>query len=626
MKEINLDIPPADHIKSEDHININNEKDSIIGNYLPNLSNYQKVLNIVQIDNNKYVFPLFPNFNFREQKEYYIFYNNNLKILIDLYKYKLKKIQLDHNVVLYFKKENLNNCLKKVSYDSSDYEIGPIKFFSYFIGSRFYQDVIDQANLLEHNLNILNKAEKEFSDKISPEKVCLVIVPENLFDEEIEVKGIHKNSEEKFYLEFLTKIEEIKKKKIDEKEKLKLMDEKINEYKKEIIPENSIDNKIAFSFVLNIISDFLSNYERSLERKSLEFLKIMDSIRRKLNYFLLEFRFKFIENDCPLLNIKINRYKILCNSIEKKAIYLEKGEIKKFMEGLEERIDNSAKNVNPNYQFKDIDSKILIKIAKKINFISEEKLSDVLDEKIKKHQSEYNSKKIELISSTVKDVIKISLFGLNGLNLMINGKEKKISKEQIEKYIESENETKNDIETETEEGKTEETETEEGKTEETETEEGKTEETETEEGKPEETETEEGKTEEKETEEKKENKKNVKEKLVEKRKKNLKKIGIDTKDLSDEIIDSITKSFYLYHDMQNIENKIQTYIKLKEKFDVNLHYNYDFYNALKLYFYLQKKELTKNDYVGIILEEMNKDMDKKYREYSVKKITSPINE
>ena len=199
---------------------------------------------------------------------------------------------------------------------------------------------------------------------------------------------------------------------------------------------------------------------------------------------------------------------------------------------------------------------------------------------------------------------------------MINGKEKKISKEQIEKYIESENETKNDIETETEEGKIEETETEEGKTEETETEEGK----------PEETETEEGKTEEKETEEKKENKKNVKEKLVEKRKKNLKKIGIDTKDISDEIIDSITKSFYLYHDMQNIVNKIQTYIKLKEKLDVNLHYNYDFYNALKLYCYLQKKELTKNDYVGIILEEMNKDMNKKYREYSVKKITSPINE
>ena len=78
--------------------------------------------------------------------------------------------------------------------------------------------------------------------------------------------------------------------------------------------------------------------------------------------------------------------------------------------------------------------------------------------------------------------------------------------------------------------------------------------------------------------------------------------------------------------MQNILNKIQKYKKLKEKLDHNLNYNCDFYNSLKLHCYLQKKELTKNDYIGIILEEMNKDMDKKYREYSVKKITSPINE
>ena len=46
MKEIEIDtdIPEANHIHTQDHNNINNEKNTIIDNYLPNLSNYQKVL------------------------------------------------------------------------------------------------------------------------------------------------------------------------------------------------------------------------------------------------------------------------------------------------------------------------------------------------------------------------------------------------------------------------------------------------------------------------------------------------------------------------------------------------------------------------------------------------------
>ena len=78
--------------------------------------------------------------------------------------------------------------------------------------------------------------------------------------------------------------------------------------------------------------------------------------------------------------------------------------------------------------------------------------------------------------------------------------------------------------------------------------------------------------------------------------------------------------------MQNISHKIQKYKKLREKLDCNLNYNSDFYNSLKLHCYLIKKDLSKDDYNGIILEEKNKNMDKKYREYSVKKITPPINE
>ena len=57
-------------------------------------------------------FVLSPNVNFTKQKDYYIFYNDNLKILIDMHKEKLKQLQLNNSVILYFKKENLNYFLK----------------------------------------------------------------------------------------------------------------------------------------------------------------------------------------------------------------------------------------------------------------------------------------------------------------------------------------------------------------------------------------------------------------------------------------------------------------------------------------------------------------------------------
>ena len=96
--------------------------------------------------------------------------------------------------------------------------------------------------------------------------------------------------------------------------------------------------------------------------------------------------------------------------------------------------------------------------------------------------------------------------------------------------------------------------------------------------------------------------------------------------MSDEIIDRISKSFYLYHDLKEIENNIQKYKKAKKKVDNHTNYRNDFYNSLKLYYYLTKKELNKNDYIGIILEETNKDKDNELREYSIKKITDPQNE
>ena len=598
-----LDISEANAVPAPTNTTSINDKDLLIENYLPNLSNYQKIVKINE--KQEKIFELSPNVNFTNQKNYYIFYNDNLKILIDLYKLELKKYLKKHDVVLYFKKDNLNNTLREIGFDPlPDKNTGPLKSLSKAIACNWYEDVIDHADILAKNLSDLNSVISEFSDKITQEKMCAVIVSENLFEERIYLKKYFENSHKNNCLKFIKKIEDIKIQKLDDIEKLKLIEEMINELKKEINPENSTDNLIDFCFVLNKISEYLSNFERALQTKEFDLLKIMDLNRRKLDFYLLEFRYKFVENNSPILNIKINRYKILCDSKEMTSIYLEKGEVKNFIKNLKDELDKKAKNIASKYQFQDIELNDIIKVAKEINFNKYEDLINSYNKKINDYKHQYESKRVELYSSAAKDIINITFSDFTGMNLNLKGTNKKIPLNKIEKFLNSDKKLK-----EKEEKKEKKEEKEEKKKE---TKEEKKEET---------------------KEEKKDNTENgenidknkIKEDendiLNEKRKKNLNSIGIDTKKMSNEIIELITKKFQLYYDMKNINDNKNECITMRNLIREKLNYNYDFFNILKLYCYLEKRLIQKDDYIGVILEEKNKDKTNELREYSAYNLT-----
>ena len=110
-------------------------------------------------------------------------------------------------------------------------------------------------------------------------------------------------------------------------------------------------------------------------------------------------------------------------------------------------------------------------------------------------------------------------------------------------------------------------------------------------------------------------------KLLEQRKNNLQSIGINLKDITHELIDDISKTFQRYHEMKKINDDINTYKIMKNKVSEKLNYNYDFFNALKLYCYMIKKNIDFSNYIGIILEEKNKDKANELREYSMYKVT-----
>ena len=580
------DIPAAKPAPVQTLISPAKEKDLLIENYLPNLSNYQKVIKRIQITDDKYQkiekpYILSPNVNFTDQKDYYIFYNDNLKLLIDLFKDELKEYLKEHNVILYYKKNNLNDIIKEIGSDlNADYSYNPIKLVSNFIAYNWYQETIDHANLLANNLNSLTSLVNKYSDKISENSFCSVTISEKLFDEAVNVQIYDKNSEKKNCLIYMKEIKDIKEKDLNDIEKLKLMNKKIDEFKKVIKPENSIDNIKEFCFVLNQISEYVKNFERSLQTKELDLLKVMDPIRRKLNYYLLEFRYKFVENLAPILNIKINRYKILCESLERTAVYLEKGEAKTFMKNLREELDKKAKNIDSFYQFQEIEIKDIISIAKQINFNKYEDLIEGYENKINDYQDQLTAKNREFLTFTAKETLKLAFNAYTGLNFVDNGITKNIPLNKIEQFIISDNAIK---ESENNTNKGEEL-----------------------------------------------NKNEIIEdrsqKILEKRRENLNSIGIKANEMGNDIIDKISKSFEMYQEMTKIDRNIGKCQKMKQKLQEKYNYNYDFFNALKLYCLIDKKNIEKDDYIGIMLEENNKEKANELREYSVYKLTDLRNE
>lgn len=562
-----------------------NERDLLIENYLPSLSNYQKVIKKFKIDLGKDKtkdsdpYKLSPNGNYTQQKDYFIFYNDNLKILIDLYQNYLKEYIKQNDFSLFFKKDNLEKVMEEIQYEykpEADYSYNPIKLISGFISNHWYQDIIEKSNILCYNLFKLKETIGLYSDKISPETMCAVIVSEKLFDEKLIVKNFNDSKENSKCPKYFKEIESLKNEKIDDIEKLNLLDKKIDELKREIMPENSTDRWIDFCFILNIISEYLKNFERSLETKSDDLLKIMNIIRIKLDYYLLDYRFKFVENLSPILDIKIQRYKTLCDSPEMTSIFLEKGESRNFKRNLREEIDKKAKNIERSYQFQDISIEEIINIARGINFNRLEDIIDDYDRIIRQKKDELETKKNEYLTFIAKESLNFVLADNNNKNINYNnnGIAKQISSAQMNQFLISDNilKEKKDKNTNTTYG------------------------------------------------EKKEGSEDDSEKLLEKRKNNLNSLGIDSKDMNNDIIDKISKSIQMWQNINKIKDDIEILEKKKRRIKDKFYYNIDFFNSVKLFCLLEKKHIEKDDFVGIILEEKNKDKSHELREYSVKKL------
>ena len=373
------------------------KKDFLIKNYLPNLSKYKHIKKI-KLNNVEKEIKFSPDVNYKnDEKNYFIFYNNNLGGLKNFYENKLNSLIESNKKTIGYYEENLKSSIdSEIYYENKQILFDPKSLLNLIASKFINKDILTQCNIIAKNLSLINYIYKYFGSNINPDIIVTVTVSEELI-EEISIKyltteNIHnKNNNKGFnYLLIEKDLNLLAKSDLNDVNYIEELQKNLENYKLKINPKVSLENIIDYCFVLNRVNSYLINFEKILENNSLELLQKMSSLRRKIDYDLLQYNFIFEEMNSPILDIKIDRYKLLTDSDDLKSIFLEKGETKKFVERIGESLQRKASNLQKN-SFDYLTFEEIREIASSIDISSFDTLIDNLEVK----KDELNEKKIK---------------------------------------------------------------------------------------------------------------------------------------------------------------------------------------------------------------------------------------
>ena len=398
---INSDSAPISEESDKRILSIEEQKKKINQNYLPSLSSFQKIsIKLKDEKNDDKEMEISPNVNFKKESNigYYIFYNNNLQQLKDLYSFELKKLIKLHPIILY----HIKDFLKKLDqrFDEDTY-FNPIRLFSLLV-SYSYQPIVEKARALANNLIKINQIENEKNGteiQLNFSQIVIKDGVDDLFKEISDEDNFYYNPSE--YTEIERTFAQLEFNRKDKLSFVKELEGLLDQYYK-YFGEVSIkkEKKLFFCFILNRASFYLENLEINKSQYDLELLKECDILRRKINILLLEFRYKYVQNSKPILDIQIDRCKTLNNDFNKVSIYLDKDELKAFIKELEKSFQRKADNLRKEKNFEFLNLKEIKEIAalRDIDINSNESLKEAMQEKLRNLDLQKKAKENEIKS------------------------------------------------------------------------------------------------------------------------------------------------------------------------------------------------------------------------------------
>jgi len=134
-----------------------------------------------------------------------------------------------------------------------------------------------------------------------------------------------------------------------QRDKVDRLLETMNDHKNRILCGPLLERRIKTCFLLYRTSEYLRPFEEELELKDLETLQSMHRLRTRLSFDLIEHSFLFVQNNCPLFDIVVDRFKMLKSTETETFFYLEATIAKKYIKCLHEAIDMKMKNILDDY-------------------------------------------------------------------------------------------------------------------------------------------------------------------------------------------------------------------------------------------------------------------------------------
>lgn len=379
-------------------------------------------------------------------EEFFVCFNSNLSKLKNIIFQALERYYNDHNVRLWTYKNALFNtakgkdpgrklpsgeifsmCFKCIIFSPTTY---------YNIVSSDTKEIVSQPKFLANECAWLNKWMSECGTKIENSSTPCVIK----FSKDPSHHGITR-IEDPFYGVLEQELYSASVNESNLKNRVRTFNNLLDFCLKRYTPDASIENAIGFPFPLTRIDHYLRQIENDgLDDKDPDTVFAIRTLREKINLLSLRYKFASLNEQAPLLNVRIGRCKIILETDNKKMIFIDRTQTKAFIKEIEKKLDAQASNITGNHDFQPMTGAQLRDLVRALNPESYQNMLDNLHSEIIDMKAQTKSLKAQAIATCAK--VSLKILDLKGnVQMLIPGnndsKYTNFTKDEIKEYIET---------------------------------------------------------------------------------------------------------------------------------------------------------------------------------------------
>ncbi len=383
------------------------------------------------------------------ETKYYVFYNNDLIKLKQIFFSKLEDLIEEHYLILNYDKSALYEKANSSVYESKlklpiqvwrmignlvgpqSYLFAPINIIRKVVSLTNYQ-ILKLAKIYATTCANLNFAINKYGIEINDGKICYILINKD-FNEFI---YINESEElpiiEKTYLSIF-------KSGISDDKIIQAFDTTTKNLIYTYESSNDVNN---ICFILFRASYYLGIFESELQYKDLKTLENMDKFKKQLIRDYLNFRFPIFKNISPIQNIELNNCRLIQQTDKATTIYINRIETQRFIKLINESLDSKIRNLSRKYKLDAFKDNEFRELAESIDFNYQDNIVKYVENQIINLEAEMN-----LNNNTGRRLLLKSglLLLKQGTDIIIEYKKNKImnfSQNEIENSLKQEKENK----------------------------------------------------------------------------------------------------------------------------------------------------------------------------------------